>query len=187
MAGNVVYQYGHSTSTMAINRYAIPVSIVDPVTNTLAETDFTRKPVTMLVASPAKTVGKNRIEVLIGERSWISWKLLRLRKSFQPVQANQTHKSDAKYPNELKAAHVKNTATQTLVKATFLHSEFGMIAGLPLRSCFPTQNTKAGSRARPILRMMILEASFSLDVLAVMTLSIVSIYWEERKGPHAKT
>lgn len=75
MAGNAAYQYGHATSAIAINRYAIAVNIVEAVTNTLAEIDFTRNPVITLVTNPATTVGKKRMEVSIGESSWASWKL----------------------------------------------------------------------------------------------------------------
>src|SRR5213083_1266357 len=85
-----------------------------------------------------------------------------------------SYKRDAKYPNALKAAHTKKTAKQIQVKAAFFHSEFGMIAGFLFRSCQPTQKMKAGIRARPMLRRMILRTSLSSDVLAVRILYRVS-------------
>lgn len=141
----------------------------------MAETDFTRKPVTILVANPATTVGKKRIDVWIGDKNWASWKLFfPVRIYVQRPNGRKTHKRDAKYPKELNAAHVKNTARQMQVKATFFQSELGIIAGFPLRSCHPIQKTKAGSSTSPMLKSMMFGASLSLDVLAVMSLNTVS-------------
>lgn len=74
-------------------------------------------------------------------------------------RGGETYKRVEKYCKELVAAQQKNTLMQMQVKGTFDHSEFGMTAGLPRRSCRPTQSTKAGSSAMATERIAMLEAS----------------------------
>ena len=86
------------------------------------------------------------------------------------IKSISSYNRVAKYPNGLKAPHVRKTATQLTVNADCFHIEFGMIAGLPKRSCRCIQKANAGIRAMAIERVAILAGSWMLDELPVITL-----------------
>lgn len=70
----------------------------------------------------------------------------------------------------LKAPHIMKTARQIVVNVLFRQSEFGIMAGRPMRSCRPTQSMKHGIRANEILSRTILDGSLMSDVLPVIVL-----------------
>ena len=59
---------------------------------------------------------------------------------------------------------------QLTVKADCFQIEFGMIAGLPRRSCRCPQSAKVGIKATAMERVAMFAGSWILDELPVMTL-----------------
>jgi hypothetical protein len=92
------------------------------------------------------------------------------KKRGRGVKSINSYNRVAKYPNDLKAPHVRKTAKQLTVKADCLHIEFGMMAGLPRRSCRCIQSANAGIKAIAIARVAIFVGSWIRDELPVITL-----------------
>jgi hypothetical protein len=70
----------------------------------------------------------------------------------------------------LKTPHVMKTPTQMVVKIRLRHREFGTTAGLPSRSCRPTQYMKHGIKARDIMSVERVAGCLMLDPLSLIKL-----------------
>lgn len=70
----------------------------------------------------------------------------------------------------LKTPQVMKTPIQTVVKIRLRHKEFGMTAGLPSRSCRPTQKMKTGIRASDTKSIDRVTGCFILDPLSLIKL-----------------
>lgn len=144
-----------------------------PRTSQFAETRWTMKPTAMFATAPATGAGRNLRDACVAVRSWTRWK-----KNVRIVST------------ALNEPHVRNTEMQMVVKVRLRQSEFcidfsliadsyvdcdgptGMIAGLPRRSCLPTQKMKLGTRAIDVTSKAMLEGCLISAVLPVIELKL---------------